>query len=171
VYQFKVLRDGRKSHEATRRATSNRAGTAARLVDEDGPFFQELATLVLFVWVALAAFSPFFEASQSSVMEMSGAVSAVAFTTSAVLSGSELRLDPRFGSSLYMYVNRRVYEDLPYPDRTQVVEVIGKVWCKNVGQILAPRVNIYDIRSGDKLAGYYCVLNDVGNRLRRVLSK
>jgi hypothetical protein len=70
-----------------------------------------------------------------------------------------------------MYVNRRVYEDLPYPDRTQVVEVIGKVWCKNVGQILAPRVNIYDIRSGDKLAGYYCVLNEVGNRLRRVFSK
>ena len=134
-------------------------------------FFQELATLVLFVWVALAAFSPFLEASQSSVMEMSGAVSAVAFTTSAVLPGSELRLDPRFGSSLYMYVNRRVYEDLPYPDRIQVVEVIGKVWCKNVGQILAPRVNIYDIRSGDKLAGYYCVLNEVGNRLRRVFSK
>jgi len=36
---------------------------------------------------------------------------------------------------------------------------------------LAPRVNIYDIRSGDKLAGYYCVLNEVGNRLRRVFSK
>jgi len=71
-----------------------------------------------------------------------------------------LRIDPRGGNNLVIYMRKSDFEIVPYPDRNEFVRGIGKAWCDNTGEDshwFLPSVYIEDIRTGDLFAKYDCV--------------
>lgn len=73
---------------------------------------------------------------------------------------TEIRLEPRRGNNLRIYLRQSSFETVLYPDRGNFVEAVGKAWCDypGVGRTFLPSVKICDIRTGDELASYNCVL-------------
>jgi hypothetical protein len=72
-------------------------------------------------------------------------------------------VDARWGNNLYVYIKKSTFESIPYPHREDVVTKIGKAWCENTSRqkihwVFLSAVKIRDIRTGDNLSGYSCVL-------------
>ncbi len=71
-----------------------------------------------------------------------------------------VRLEPRGGSNLEIYLPTDEFESVPYPDRDGFVARVGRAWCENTGpssHIFLPSVKFRDIRTGDHLASYHCI--------------
>lgn len=85
-------------------------------------------------------------------------------------SGTEIRFEPLRGNNLDIYLSDESFEAVPFPDRKEFVRDVGEAWCDSTGarsqslfsarysHFFLPSVRIRDIRSGDKLASYNCVL-------------
>jgi hypothetical protein len=74
---------------------------------------------------------------------------------------SAVRIDPRGGNNVDVYLKMKDFESVPYPDRGDFVKSVSQEWCANLGadqEWLLPSVKIRDIRTGDVLASYNCVL-------------
>jgi hypothetical protein len=69
---------------------------------------------------------------------------------------AEPRLEFLEGANLNIYVTRQQFETIPFPDREDAVELIGKAWCKNVEHTYLPVVCLRDIRTGEEFASYSC---------------
>ena len=75
-----------------------------------------------------------------------------------------LRIEPRGGKNLVIYLRKSDFETVLYPDRKEFVRAVGKAWCDNTGEDshwLLPSVYIGDIRTGEELARYSCVFDSV----------
>lgn len=75
-----------------------------------------------------------------------------------------LRIEPRGGNNLVLYLRKSNFEIVPFPDRGEFVKAIGKAWCENTGEdshFFLPSVYIRDIRTGEELASYSCVFESV----------
>lgn len=75
-------------------------------------------------------------------------------------ASAALRIEPRGGNNLVIYLRKTDFETVPYPDRAEFVTAVGKAWCNNTGEDshwLLPSVYISDIRTGNELATYDCV--------------
>ena len=75
----------------------------------------------------------------------------------------EIRLVPKTGGVLEIYLGKKDFETIPFPDRKGFIEEIGKVWCgdkSNVDELL-PTLSLYDIRTGDRVGKYSCMLSHV----------
>jgi CheY-like chemotaxis protein len=75
-----------------------------------------------------------------------------------------LRMEPRGGNNLYIYLRKSDFETVLYPDRKEFVKAVGKAWCDNTGEDshwLLPSVYIGDIQTGEELASYSCVFDSV----------
>jgi hypothetical protein len=71
-----------------------------------------------------------------------------------------VRLEPRGGNNLEIYLPTDEFESVPYPDRDGFVARVGRAWCENTGpgsHIFLPSVKFRDIRTGDHLASYHCI--------------
>lgn len=88
-------------------------------------------------------------------------INAVTFGwTEEAAASTDLRIEPRGGRNLVIYVRKSDFETVLYPDRKAFVKAIGKSWCDNTGENshwLLPSVYIGDIRTGDEFASYSCV--------------
>lgn len=79
----------------------------------------------------------------------------------SVRPSSVLRIEPREGNNLFIYLRTKDFEIVPYPDRDDFVRTLGKAWCTSAGEgshWLLPSIYIYDIRTGGPLARHNCVL-------------
>ena len=112
-----------------------------------------------FAWLIIVAFADNFKVSDAKRSKITGAIQAVRAETSKGFPGAEIRLDPRFGENLRLYISRNHFENVPYPDRSEFVERIGKAWCSNIQQTyFLPGLSVRDLRNADKLASYNCFL-------------
>lgn len=123
--------------------------------------------LVIATWLFVVIIGPMFPASQASFAKSDTAANLAAVALWNALPGHAARVDRRFGDNLNLYVNRKVFEDIPYPDRNDVVEKIRRAWCDNIEYPWLPRVSIYDIRSGKRLSTYVCAVG----KLKEAFSK
>jgi hypothetical protein len=83
---------------------------------------------------------------------------------SAMSESAVLRIEPRGGNNLYIYLRKSDFEIVLYPDRKEFASAVGKAWCDNTGEDshwLLPSVYIGDIRTGEELASYSCVFDSV----------
>jgi hypothetical protein len=83
---------------------------------------------------------------------------AVRVELAAHLPAVEPRLQLLQGNNLDIYVPRSAFEDVPFPDRADVVLSIGKAWCDAVEHVFLPAVRIRDVRRGHVLANFSCTL-------------
>ncbi len=112
-----------------------------------------------FIWLIIVAFADNFKVSDAKRSKLTGAIKAVRTETFKSFPGAEIRLEPRFGENLKLYISRNHFESVPYPDRPELVARIGKAWCSNIQQTyFLPSLSVRDMRNADKLASYNCVL-------------
>jgi hypothetical protein len=72
------------------------------------------------------------------------------------------RLELMKGSNLDIFLEKRLFERVPYPDRKGFVEAVGTAWCSRVEWTYLPRVRFRDIKSGRGFGTYGCFSNQVG---------
>jgi hypothetical protein len=73
-----------------------------------------------------------------------------------------LRIEPRGGKNLVVYLRESDFETVLYPDRREFVKAVGQAWCENTGEDshwFLPSVYIADIRTGQDLATYSCLFH------------
>jgi len=75
----------------------------------------------------------------------------------------QVRIEPKSGGVIEVYVERRDFEAIPYPDRREFIEAVGKFWCdsKPRAKELWPTLSFFDIRSGERFGKYACRLHQV----------
>lgn len=66
---------------------------------------------------------------------------------------------PRANENVEVYIAKRDFESVVFPERKEFVAAIGRVWCRGVKEThFMPSVIIRDIRAGEKLGNYSCTL-------------
>ena len=73
-----------------------------------------------------------------------------------------LRIEPRGGNNLVIYLRESDFGTVLYPDRREFVKAVGQAWCENTGEDshwFLPSVYIVDIRTGQDLASYSCLFH------------
>jgi hypothetical protein len=78
-----------------------------------------------------------------------------------ILPDSFPRLEVMEGSNLDVYLTRKEFEDVAFPDRPSVLERVGKAWCKEVNHSYLPKLRIRDIRTGQEFGSFSCVSEHV----------
>jgi hypothetical protein len=111
---------------------------------------------VLVSWAFVLFIVPYFPASRSSLVKSEGAAYSTAMTLRNFLPGYDVRIDRRFAYNLRLYVERKPFEDIPYPDRKPMIKKIGHLWCNSIGHQWLARVSVFDIRSGERLSTHVC---------------
>jgi|GEM_PF-3278478 len=107
-------------------------------------------------WVFGRLIAPNFPASTSSLVKSEGAVYSTAMALRNFLPGHDVRIERRFAYNLRLYVDRKPFEDIPYPDRKPMMAKIGQLWCNSIGNQWLARVSVFDIRSGERLSTHVC---------------
>ena len=126
-----------------------------------------LATAILSVMFPafVMIVGPEFPAPKESLVRSDEAASLAATTLSNALRGHTVRVDRRFGDNLNLYLSKNAFELMPDPARDEVVRKVGKSWCNNADYPWLPRVAIYDIATGTRLAAHHCVFEELGEML------
>jgi hypothetical protein len=77
---------------------------------------------------------------------------------SSLISGgfSASRIEVLDGANVDVFIPRREFEDIAFPDRRAVMREMGDVWCSGVPHLYLPEVRVRDIRTGEKLAAFAC---------------
>lgn len=82
-------------------------------------------------------------------------------------STSNVLIDLRAVGNVHVYLPRPVFEEIPYPQRGDAIDYLGRVWCDGVRDGLLPTMKIRDIRTGAVLARYSCFWHSGLLRSRR----
>jgi hypothetical protein len=114
------------------------------------------AGLLVAVWLFIIIIGPRYPASQESLAKSESATNLITVALSNAMPDNPVRIDRRFGHNLDLYVNRKAFEEIPGPDRNDAVGEIGRAWCDILEYPWLPRVSLYDIQSGKRLATHIC---------------
>ena len=112
---------------------------------------------------------PKFPATEENISRSNAAASMAAASLSTALQGNTVSVDRRFGDNLNLYLHRNAFEQAPADTRDAVVQNIVASWCKNAELPWLPRVALYDIDSGARLATHHCVFGNFGDVLQGAL--
>ena len=76
--------------------------------------------------------------------------------TFATLAQPEIRREGR-ANSVSIYVAKRVFQDMPFPDRPAALDKLAAQWCRDVRTYpWLTRVRVRDVRTGEELAACSC---------------
>ena len=117
------------------------------------------AGLCIAVWLFIMIVGPMFPASKKSLANSEKAAGLAVAALMSALPDRTALVDRRFGYNLDLYVDRKAFEDIPYPDRKAAVEKIARAWCNNIEYPWFPRVKVFDIRSGKRLSTHVCAFS------------
>ena len=123
--------------------------------------------LVMVTWLFIVIIAPNFPASRSSLTNSERAASLTALALRNFLPGRDVRIERLFAYNLKLYIDRTSFEDIPYPDRKDIMEKMGRLWCDNIGQPWLGRFGVFDIRSGKRLTTHVCAFG----KLKEAFSK
>jgi hypothetical protein len=115
---------------------------------------------IVVIWVFVELVAPKLKPSAESLAQSEEATQLTATALRSSLPGHDVRIERLFAFNLKLYVDRKPFEELPYPDRKAIMAKIGRSWCDNIGYHLLARVGVFDIRSGDNLLTHACVFGN-----------
>ncbi len=106
-----------------------------------------------------AAFGGFFKASNGIEKETTKAQTNLHNALFYQLSDYG-KFEVKFDYSVYAYIDRINYENIPYPDRATAMSEIASRWCKDekINRAFLPKVVLKDIRTGETIASKRCIL-------------
>lgn len=144
----------------TFRKTSEQQPEPSRLTQAIGNSSKIIVTagvgLLVAVWLFVLIIGPMYPASQETLAKSESATNLTTVALSNAMPNQPARVVRRFGHNLDLYVDRKAFEEIPYPDRNDAVEKIGRAWCDNIEYAWLPRVALFDVRSGKRLATHVC---------------
>jgi hypothetical protein len=114
--------------------------------------------IMLVLHVGIALFGQNFKATSQDEKLTENAqaeLDSVVYSTLNDFSRFELKYD----HSIFVYMDKKNYMNVPFPDRKKVFTDIATVWCKNdsVTASYLPKVVFKDIRSGETLESRRCL--------------
>jgi hypothetical protein len=124
-------------------------------------FFLYLAVIIIF-HVGIGLFGGWFEADNTVLKETAKAQVDISNVLSLVYKDFG-RLDVRRDHSVRAYIPKKNYVSVPYPDRKEAINLVGKAWSwcrdKDIKSFIVhmPKVELLDIETGDNLDTYHCV--------------
>ncbi|MGD0236208.1 MAG: hypothetical protein ABSC55_16940 [Syntrophorhabdales bacterium] len=119
----------------------------------------------LIIGLGIALFGHWFEASEGVMNDTAKAQDKISSALYLVFNEFG-RLDVREDHSVRVYISKRAYMQVPYPDRGGAVRTIGKAWCedKEIGRWRLPKVVLRDIQTGEELGSYGCLTGWVSSK-------
>src|SRR5262245_41596106 len=119
--------------------------------------------LLAVVWVFVALVAPKLRASAESLAQSEEATQLTATALRNALPRQDVRIERLFAYNLKLYVARKSFEEMPYADRNDLMQKIGRLWCDNIGDRWLARIGVFDIRSGERLSTHTCAFGKLGN--------
>jgi len=116
-----------------------------------------LFLLAVLGWVAAVLILPHMNMTNQEALGHRDAMHQIAGEMELHQADAETILVPRFDGSLNIFVNRRDFENVPYPDRNEIAAGISDMWCQQVSPFLLPAVHFRDIQTGSTLITRGCV--------------
>ena len=117
--------------------------------------------LVMIAWLFVAIIAPNLPATKSSLAKSERAAYLSAMALRNFLPGHDVRIERQFAYNLNLYVDRKPFEDIPYPDRKLIMAKIGRLWCDNIEYQWLAKVSVLDVRSGERLSRYVCAFGNL----------
>ncbi len=113
---------------------------------------------VFIIWLIIMLFGDIFKVTKAKRGKLRGAIHAVQTVADKSFPGANVRIEPRFGGNLRLYIARDHFENVPDSNRPDTVARIGKAWCSHIQQkYFLPSFSVRDMRNANKLASYNCV--------------
>ena len=124
-----------------------------------GPYFWVALVGGILWWVAFSCFyAPSTkEDDRASLTRSAGAMNRVVVVLTESFH-TYPRLELMKAQNLDIYLGRDEFQSVPYPDRSESVARVGRVWCKQVEHTFLPAVRFRDIATGSTLASYGCLM-------------
>jgi hypothetical protein len=122
-----------------------------------GSVIGAVLVLVGLAWIAAVLTLGHVNTTNQEALDHRDAMYQIAGETDLHQADAETILVPRFDGSLDIFVNRKDFENVPYPDRGELATAISDMWCKQVSMLLLPAVHFRDIRTGSTLLTNGCV--------------
>ncbi len=113
--------------------------------------------LAVLVWIAAVLILPHMNMTNQEALSHRDAMHQIAREMDLHQGDAETILVPRFDGSLNIYMNRRDFENVPYPDRDEVAAAISDMWCRQVLPFLLPAVHFRDVQTGSTLVTRGCL--------------
>jgi hypothetical protein len=119
--------------------------------------------LLPLLWAFWVFYSPYTEPNPLEVLSCTNARNSVGlFVEAGLPSNAEVRVEQRGGFNLEVWVNKRDWESIPYPDRKGFTADAGKRWCEHPDirekHVFLPSVKVRDLKNGADFASYSCLL-------------
>lgn len=122
-----------------------------------GPVAGGVLLLSVLAWILAVLILPHVSTTNQEALNHNEAMYQIDGEMDRHLSGAETILVPRFDSSLDIFVNRRSFENVPYPDRSELAAAISDIWCNQISTFLLPAVQFRDVQSGSTLLTQNCI--------------
>jgi hypothetical protein len=121
-----------------------------------------LILLAIAVYIVMVLFAEYFEARQDVMVKTAEAQSNLCNAVFDNFSDFG-KLDVRLDNSVHVYIAKRNYMMVAYPDRDRAITSVGEIWCndKGVDRALWPKVCLCDLQTGDELGSYRCITRSV----------
>jgi hypothetical protein len=116
-----------------------------------------ILVLAVLVWIAAVLILPHMNMTNQEALGHRDAMYQIAREMELHQTDAETILEPRFDGSLDTFVNRKNFENVPYPDRDEVAAAISDMWCRQVSPGLLPTVHFRDVQTGSTLVTRGCV--------------
>jgi hypothetical protein len=115
-----------------------------------------LLLLAVLGWVAAVLILPHMNMTNQEALGHRDAMYRIAGELDLHQGDAETILVPLFDGSLDIFVNRKNFETVPYPDRDELAAAISDMWCRQVSSFLLPAVHFRDVQTGSTLATRGC---------------
>ncbi|HXX19875.1 MAG TPA: hypothetical protein VEJ46_10770 [Candidatus Acidoferrum sp.] len=171
------------SRDSTAETAETGSPRAARTTSRGDRILFRLLGIIVLAWLAYTLYAPHRQLGIDEMNSLNHASLAVtdtlakglALDTKTILVGPPkelapadgdyvtdqplVRIEPRGGNNLEVYLPRATFESVPFPDRDQFVKTVGEAWCNNTGphsHYFLPAVELRDVRTADELGSYSC---------------
>jgi hypothetical protein len=121
-----------------------------------------LILLAIVIYTIMVLFAEYFKARQDIMIKTAEAQ--LNLCNAVFDNFSDVgKLDVRLDNSVYVYIAKRNYMMVAYPDRDRAITSVGEIWCngKGVDRGLWPKVCLCDLQTGDELGSYRCITRSV----------
>jgi hypothetical protein len=108
--------------------------------------------------VGITLFGSRFEANENVLKETAKAQANISNALLLAYNDSG-RLEVRRDQSVHVYIPKKNYMSVPYPDRDAAVDLVRKAWCEDEGINFwnDPVIELRDIQTGEELYSCRCI--------------
>ena len=135
-----------------------------RALQATKPYLWTATGIFVLLWLIGVLWAPYRELTKQQLSKLDKGTNALRLVILERLPNAPgVRIEPRGGNNVDVYLSEFTFESLPYPDRRDFVRAAGQSWCKDLGgteasDLFLASVKIRDMRTGDVLASYNCAL-------------